>query len=253
MGDFAGALKLLGLVAVSLGVTALAWMTIQNGGLVFKSGKEQEPSQHVAVAIPQPDSNIPPLRNHPRSYQPPPIPEGQSGSGIIYKWVDGNGTLHFSDRFDQPAAQTVTVNPVAMFKSPDVQRPIVSPANFSPPNDRTQIRQVAFSSDDFISEIPADRLSRGIFQTRNGYHINTNAKHAGARLSFEGRVEGGPACGTLQLVGILVNNQGKRLGFSAYAQNVGSGSRLFASRERGVNWVKAGWEVEGVSVACKDP
>ena len=252
MGDFAGALKLLGLVAVSLGVTVLVWMTIQSADLVFKPGKDQHPSQQFTAAIPQYESDLPPVQAPPAVYHPQPTRESQSGSNTIYKWVDSNGTLHFSDRPDQPKAQTVTVNPVTTFRAPDVQRPRVVHAGFSPSQERGQVRQIAYSSGPIFGTISAERVSWGIFQTSNGYHINAVAKHLGSRLSFEGRVEGGPACGTLKLVGMLANNQGKRHHFVAYAHDVGSGSRLFESHDRSVNWGKSGWEVEAISVACQE-
>jgi hypothetical protein len=70
------------------------------------------------------------------------------------------------------------------------------------------------------------------------------------QLSFEGRVEGGPSCRVLQLIGYLTSQKGEVHRRDTRATDGGGGSRLYESESRRVDNLKRGWEVTSVQVSC---
>jgi micrococcal nuclease len=175
------------------------------------------PAYHASAPAIQPRPQPAPNSNN--------LPRNQTRSGAesVYKWVDDNGTVHFSDRPANSASEQIQVERVQTFSSPHV--PQTTRVAESGPQVRYEDlnprpRQVSFES------VATVQVNKGVFQSSEGYRITANAKHFGKELSFEGRVDGGPSCRALKLTGYLTSQKGEVVWRTARATDVGSGSRL---------------------------
>lgn len=237
---------LLFLVSSCAVVFFLLWVTVERSSLLTDlMGDTDPPKEHGAerIALPSPPASGAEIKK-PTDSKPRPV-EKYEGSKKVYKWIDKNGTIHFSDRPQHSDRKSV----------------MIVPSSEETPN-RTQHKtgQEVASLKDKISQLPkkqsrsiwAKKISRGQFVTSEGYEITTYAQHLGKKLIFSGRVEGGPECSTLTLAGYLENRDGDRVRLTAQASDVGSLGKLFESRPARVPWIKKGWDVERLSASCSE-
>ena len=254
VGDPEGDFKMFVIILGSLFAVILIGFVLQRGGELFSSGQVAGVGHRDTPArIPVPSRNdVEPLAGDQRRAPLPRPGSGPRTETAAYRWIDSRGTLHFTDYPGPPGSRILKMAPIATYDFPEER---------SLPKMRERLRQLVAAQRSEAStrsrlpsagEVTATRISRDQFETTDGYHINANAHHFGPSLSFEGRISGGPRCGTLRLKAWLQDSNGNGRRFVALAHNLGSGSRLFESREQRVNRVKHGWEVSSVTVSCLD-
>ncbi len=190
------------------------------------------------------------IRNPPTESPEAGIKKNGGQEPDIYRWVDENGRVVFSDR---PAhADVVAYNPnplVTLSVSAEVKR---RPAR--------QQYQSAQAKQALIvgSESRKTRdLSAGSSGVANGYRFsNTSAGQQHKYVLLTGRISGGPACRNLVVTATAGSDKGSmktgrdRVGFS------GSGSALYEIKVRsgwnGGKQRRPQWKVVSVSADCQN-
>ena len=149
----------------------------------------------------------------------------------IYKWVDANGGVHFSDRPQSAQSEAMAVGQVQTVSMPtSTARP---------------------------GNVLAALSSAGHLQSRisaEDYHFVNYAIQRGDSVVFSGRVEFGPSCGRLHLTVQGSSNHGQRIAARTVVENAGSVSKLweakrFVGLSRGALPI---WEIVGIQADCLD-
>jgi Domain of unknown function (DUF4124) len=224
-----GTIKGLALVGASTLVVVAVWAVFDKGAILSRLGSS--PSTPVQSSTPLPPAtafNLPSIPNPPPVSVRPPAPKG---TAIIYRWVDANGGVHFSDRPQSAQSEALAVGRV---QTVSMLTPTTRPGN-----------------------VLAALSSAGHYQNRisaEDYHFVSYAIQRGDSVVFSGRVEFGPSCGRLQLTVQGSSNHGQRIAARTVVENAGSVSRLweakrFVGLRRGALPV---WEVVGVRADCLD-
>lgn len=249
-----GDLKLLALVAASVLVVFVFWLSLEKGTDIAGVSKA-EPDQGLhRIAVP---SGQRPAKRPPRAYsqsQNLPRPAPSQDTNTIYKWVDEKGTVSFSDRPQAPSAEKISIQPVPAYDFPQTPKP----SRNNPTAQSPAVRQETIVRIEQVQPVTTTpsfqtrQTARGTFVTSGGNIITAYARHMGPELTFHGRVKGGERCDSLRLTGYLMDNDGRRVRRRVSVENVGGyePSRLFKSRAVRVSDLKNGWELYRVDAAC---
>lgn|GEM_PF-5715841 len=174
----------------------------------------------------------------------------------VYKWVDEHGTVHFSDREGSPRAQQIAAVPVPTYDFPSTSG---NHTEKETEQETEKVTEVLVDSIPIATAgfVPTQRfrnikLANGLFLTGAGYRVDARAFHSGENLSFTGRVEGGAACDTLRLKGLLYSNAGEKISLFSYASGAGGGSTFFESETARVGANDQGWNLIAVEATCQD-
>jgi len=249
-----GDLKLLGLVAASMLVVFVFWLSLEKGTDIARLSKAEPEQGPQRVTVP---SGQHPEKTQARTYsQSQSIPRSSPSedTDTIYKWVDEKGTVSFSDRPQEPNAQKIFVQPVQAYDFPQTQKPYrENPGAGSTPVRRENVVRVEQVQP--VTTTPSfqtRQTARGTFVTSGGNIITAYARHMGPELTFHGRVRGGERCESLRLTGHIRDNDGRVVRRRASVENVGGyePSRLFKSRAVRVSNLKNGWELYRVDAVC---
>lgn len=249
MRDGSETLKLFSLFAASGVVVFALWLTLERGGHISGLGKTQSADESQVLATRPAEPPPPPTQQAPE-FLPrkvnPPVQRSKQEAGAMYKWVDEQGTIHFSDQPRQSGAEQIVVAQVTTYNNPEA-RPAYRQVSTNDFNE-----QGSHTGTQVNRPVQAERIGRGRFRTSEGHVITASDKHLGDTLSFEGRVEGGSRCSALYLRGCLTSNSGKTYCLDAVATDVGgSGGRLFESQTIRVIRLKEGWEVNSITAYCQ--
>lgn len=224
-----GSVKGLLLIGASALVVFAFWGVVERGGQLARMGSSPATEMtHLDAADPPPmaaPADLQPLPP-PKLFSPPAQPETAETQATVYRWVDENGGIHFSDRPGTAGSQPLAVSPVQTIDmpAPQVRRVLV-------PSTGTSHRYTGVSASD--------------------YHISRIASHQGSALVLHGRIEGGPDCTTLRLRASARNSHGGMASGTTVVKDVGSISRLW---EIHAGYAPSGssWEVVDVQVSCLD-
>jgi hypothetical protein len=246
-------LKLLALVAGSGLIVFIFWLALEKGNEIAEMGKP-EPEEIVQSYPVQPDQ-IPDLRQTLKSLAeertalpPKPVPRQQTGD--VYKWVDEKGTVSFSDRPINPEAERISVQPAPSYSFPQSTQTYRLQTTPRQVESTSQNRTTNVQTVSSTWNTQTERVARGTFMTAGGHRITASASHFGPWLTFEGRVSGGESCQSLEMIGYLKNNAGRKVRLRAVAENVGGPSRIFKSSPWKVSDLKCGWELFRVDSVC---
>jgi hypothetical protein len=161
----------------------------------------------------------------------------------VYKWVDENGTTHFSDKPHSGKASEIDVplNGVT-YRGPLNQRQ----------ND--QARTITTTTTTYTKKLQAPAQQKII--TADDYKITTSVGKLGNDvMSVSGRVGNGPTCKDMRISAYARNENGLSARVSVKTKlSSSSGSTIFQGSKK-VNGSAADrsfWKVESVSVHCYD-
>jgi Domain of unknown function (DUF4124) len=224
-----GTIKGLALVGASALAVVAVWAVLEKGAFLSRFGSPP-PAPVQSSSPPHPATAF----NSHLFPQPAPLsvrPPAPKGMVTIYKWVDANGGVHFSDRPLVAQSEAMAVGQVQTVSMPTST---ARPGNVL----------AALSS--------AGHLQRRI--SAEDYHFISYASQRGDAVVFSGRVEFGPSCGRLQLTVQGSSNHGQRIAARTVVENAGAVSKLweakrFVGLSRGALPV---WEVVGIQADCLD-
>ena len=242
--DKSGLLSLLTLIALCGVIVFVFWLTIDKGGSISALGKaepaETSPSRHpIPSSSPayQPVPSSPPA--HPPRMVAAPREAARPSSGGTYKWVDENGSLHFSDRPMSADAQQVQISQINTYDYP-----------------QTRSDSLAQTSRSRQQAAPAVRSAQPVTRhpiSAADYTITKYALQRGNDVVLSGRVSSGPVCESLHLSIRAESNKGRSIFETTVVNNVGSGGRLYEIVRRAPYPDTSGrpvWEITAIRASC---
>lgn len=173
-----------------------------------------------------------------------------AAQGKIYKWVDENGTVHFSDKPISAEAKAVKIKPTGIRvdkPEPDEQRkaaPHGAAAKVKPAADKTQgkTQQQRPGGDDIIDE--------------DDYRITANVGEVGGDfIRISGRISSGPRCDSLSIKATAQSDTGLTANVTDKVRKINSfGSVTFEGMAKvsGSDDDFGFWEVSDITVWCSD-
>jgi hypothetical protein len=154
-----------------------------------------------------------------------------TASAQIYKWVDADGRVHFSDRPLESTAEKVSVFDSDGGKVEPASKTTTETRQASPQRKPTEKRTSSITADD--------------------YKITTNLSQRGSVLVFSGRVENGPPCPRLTLKMYARTSNGGIENASTVVENAGGfGSKVFEARITPWPETNDKWSLSSVFAAC---
>ncbi len=240
MADTSGKMKFLFLIAFSLAIAVTVWLTLEKGAAIYAINPEPPPARQKIAALPPKPPAPTPIRVYSTKTALPPKPASAEDSMTVYKWVDEQGTIHFSDQPHHSGAEQVKVSPIQAYKLPESK-----PANRS---------QALPGYQPYGQSAPAVRETRVI--SASDYDIFSNARQKDHRtVELSGRVSSGPECQALQLMIRAENNQGRSVSARTVVENVGWGSSLFEATRSSAwrdNTPRPIWRITEITGFCRD-
>jgi hypothetical protein len=242
--DKSGLLSLLTLVALCGVIVFVFWLTIDKGGSISVLGKadsaETSPSRHP---IPSPTPAYQPVPSSPPANPPrmvaAPREAARPSSGGTYKWVDENGSLHFSDRPMSADAEQISISPINSYDQPQTRPAAVAQTS--------RAQQQAAPAVRSAQPVPRRPISAA------DYTITKYALQRGNDVVLSGRVSAGPACKSLHLSLRAESNKGRSVFGTTMVNNVGSGGRLYEivrSSSYSENSGRPVWEITNIQASC---
>ncbi len=176
-----------------------------------------------------------------------------SAHAKIYKWVDENGSVHFSDKSYSKDAEEVKVQGtgISVQKSEAVLR---AEKAREEEREREKLRKKAATSArlDAAEEKSDDKK----IITEADYRITSGVGKLGADIiSISGRISSGPRCDNMTVTATATNENGLRATITDNIRKTNSfGSTIFAGNAKvsGSAEDYGFWEVESVTVRCND-
>jgi len=166
----------------------------------------------------------------------------------IYKWVDEQGTTHFSDKPSSTDAEKVEIKETGItVHNPDREHRSTPE---SAPQENEVIPEPAPPANDKKAKVEKKIL------TEDDYQINASVgKLGGDIISISGRIGRGPACKDMLVTATARNGNGLSASVSQKISKSNSfGSTIFqgAVRVAGSSNDSSFWDIESVSVRCND-
>ena len=174
----------------------------------------------------------------------------------IYRWVDKNGSVHFSDKPYSEDAQEIKINETGIemdetsadeeqeqtaTNTPVAEKSIQQPAS---KNNKTR-------KDPVNEEQPEDKII-----TEDDYKISTTIGKLGADLiSISGRIGSGPKCYDMSVVATATNDSGLTAIIKDQVRKSSSfGSVTFkgTAKATGSAEDRGFWKVDSVEIRCND-
>jgi len=186
-----------------------------------------------------PENNaIPKPKRHRMEARSTETVANNESDSVIYKWVDENGRVVFSDRLTNKKAVAHTLIEIGHISAVGVPRPLKVAAP-----ERPAVVTKA-------PEVKASVRSRPDFKFSN---ISAGQKHGYVLLS--GRISRGYRCKQLRVVATATSDRGRFVRDSDIVKSRGSGSTLYEMKVRS-HWNGNGrrpqWDVGRVSAVCLD-
>lgn len=164
----------------------------------------------------------------------------------IYRWVDGNGQVHFSDQPSHKDAVSYTPKQLGTLDVSDDIKQSVAVQEYQV--EKTKAALIA--SDVHAKAAKAKRAP--IVTSYNFSNTNAGQKHGYVLMS--GRISGGSVCKQLRVTAYATSDRGRSVRGSDDIRMAGSGSRLFEMKVRS-SWNGGGkrrpqWEITNISTCC---
>ena len=171
----------------------------------------------------------------------------------IYKWVDENGSIHFSDKPYSQEAKEVNVQGTGI----SVQK---SEAVLKAEKDREEKRQKEMLRQKEKTKTklePAkDKSEVEKVITETNYRISSSVGKLGAdNMSISGRISSGPRCKDMSVTATAMNDNGLK---AAITDNVSKTNSFGSTTFEGIAKVSGSaedygfWKVDSVIVRCND-
>ena len=171
----------------------------------------------------------------------------------IYRWVDQNGSVHFSDKPSAENAREIEIRETGI----ELEQPADAGAQPATPppapvNPGPAATPSATDSGKAVEAEPAD----GQVITEADYQITTSITTLGEDLvSISGRIGSGPKCYDLEVVATAVNDNGLSVKIRDRVRKSGSfGSVTFkgTAKATGSAEDRGFWKVDSVEIRCND-
>ncbi len=160
----------------------------------------------------------------------------------IYKWIDSDGRIHFSDRATNSAAEEHSLKQIDYVEvSSDIKRKIAQ--------DRAQLERMNKAA------ARTQRISRATrnIEFENYQFSNMSAGQKHGYITLSGRISGGQRCKQLRIRARAKSDVGKQVTGSQVVDYAGFGSSLFEIKQKS-NWQGGGrrpqWEMADVTAVC---
>lgn len=174
----------------------------------------------------------------------------------IYRWVDKNGSVHFSDKPYSEDAQEIKINETGIeLDEASVDEEQEQPAATSPVTEKS-IQQPA-SKDNTTRENPVKKEQpEDTTITEADYKISTTIGKLGADLiSISGRIGSGPKCYDMSVIATATNDSGLTARIKDQVRKGSSfGSVTFkgTAKATGSAEDRGFWKVDSVEIRCND-
>ncbi|MEN8688197.1 MAG: DUF4124 domain-containing protein [Desulfuromonadales bacterium] len=178
----------------------------------------------------------------------------------IYRWVDKNGSVHFSDKPSSDEAEEIIIveTGIDLVEASDAEG-VEQPAPTEPPTEKSQANGKQPSADRAGRATQAAAKKKVVEDqaiTEADYKITTTIGKLGADLiSISGRIGSGPKCYDLTIIATATNENGltatikdqvrKSSSFGSVTYK-GTAKAVGSGEDRGF------WKVDSVSVRCND-
>ena len=179
-----------------------------------------------------------------------------SAQAKIYRWVDKNGSVHFSDKPYSEDAQEIKINETGIeLDEASVDEEQEQPATTNPVAEKS-IQQPASKDnttrkDPVKEEQPEDQTI-----TEADYKISTTIGKLGADLiSISGRIGSGPKCYDMSVIATATNDSGLTAKIKDQVRKSSSfGSVTFkgTAKATGSAEDRGFWKVDSVEIRCND-
>ena len=178
----------------------------------------------------------------------------------IYRWVDKNGSVHFSDKpYSDEAEEIIIVETGIDLEEASDAEGVEQPAPTEPPTEKSQAKGKPPSTDDEGTATQAAVKKEPVEDqtiTEADYKITTTIGKLGADLiSISGRIGSGPKCYDLTIIATATNENGltatikdqvrKSSSFGSVTYK-GTAKAVGSGEDRGF------WKVDSVTVRCND-
>lgn len=164
----------------------------------------------------------------------------------IYRWVDGNGQVHFSDQASHEDAVAYTPKQLGSINVSDDIKQRIAVDKYRVAK-RTEALIVKASSSQATQAETRPAVANYIFS-------NTSAGQKHGYVLMSGRVSGGTACRQLRVVAYASSDEGRSVRGNDDIKMSGSGSRLFEmkvdSSWRGGGKRRPRWEISNITTHC---
>ena len=165
-------------------------------------------------------------------------------NGKIYKWVDENGSTHFSDKPYSSEAREVQIKGtgISVARDEEAEKPQPAVEKPSRPAKKEKIVAKEKRTDKEISE--AD------------YRISSSVGKLGADImSISGRISAGPICKDMTVTASAKNENGLSASITTQVSKTNSfGSTIFEGNDKvaGSSEDTGFWNIDSVIIRCND-
>ena len=174
----------------------------------------------------------------------------------IYRWVDKNGSVHFSDKPYSEDAQEIKINETGIeLDEASVDEEQEQSATTTPVAEKSLqqpvIKDNTTRKDPVKEEQPEDKII-----TEDDYKISTTIGKLGADLiSISGRIGSGPKCYDMSVIATASNDSGLNAKIKDQVRKSNSfGSVTFkgTAKATGSAEDRGFWKVDSVEIRCND-
>lgn len=167
----------------------------------------------------------------------------------IYRWVDENGSVHFSDKPYSEKAQEIVIQETGIELDGAPAAETEKPVPRTPPE--TEERPAATKKE----AVETEQEEKNII-TEEDYKISTTIGKLGLDLiSISGRIGNGPKCYDMSVVATATNDNGLSATISDQVRKSSSfGSVTFngTAKATGSAEDRGFWKVDSVTIRCND-
>ena len=168
----------------------------------------------------------------------------------IYKWVDENGTTHFTDKVYTEKAKEVNIQGTGI----NVQKPEGESSQEQVQDSQEKSTGKAIETDRLAPKVKAKHEEKVI--TEADYRITSGVGKLGAdAISISGRINSGPACENMVVTATARNDNGLSATITQQVRKINSyGSTTFSGSAKvsGSGDDYGFWKVDTVTIRCND-
>lgn len=178
----------------------------------------------------------------------------------IYRWVDKNGTVHFSDKpYSEEAEEIIVVETgIDLEEAPDTEE-AKQPAATEPPAEKSQstLKQPSANQADMTTKaaVKEEPVEDNVI-TEADYKISTTIGKLGADLiSISGRIGSGPRCYDMTVIATATNDNGLTATIKDQVRkssSFGSVTYKGTAKATGSGEDRGFWKVDSVEIRCND-
>jgi len=179
-----------------------------------------------------------------------------SAQAKIYRWVDKNGSVHFSDKPYSEDAQEIKINETGIeLDEASVDEEQEQPATTNPVEEKS-LQQPASKDNTTRKDPVKEEQTEDKTITEADYKISTTIGKLGADLiSISGRIGSGPKCYDMSVIATATNDSGLTAKIKDQVRKSSSfGSVTFkgTAKATGSAEDRGFWKVDSVEIRCND-